>query len=514
MPSVIGKTVAEARSDVLSRIGVIPLWSPASSTVTLAQLRARALASVGIFKEFTPATDTTTVEQATDRVKALLADLDDGQSNPLLDAEILAALNSARRQLVREYPWISTGLTIGAELDDTADTLVLDAEAVVTRAARNVAMAGSRPAAAGLDKLHDAYMAGIARLANDRILSGEITEHVNGARRALEVEFPWLMDGLGALTDLAAEGDACVIDAEMTVRLTAARLATAKNLPAADQLFKQFMEYAAGRQRFASDSVTKTQVLSLLNAAQAQLIVEHDWLRQNRSATIPVYGGQRFADLPADARHGQITGAWWVVGTQRYPLEAGIDRSLPMVPADYPTNYDLAPSIGVTQVTVGAGGTGYTGASTVALANGTRDDDGHAPTFTLTVAGGIITACTVTDSGSAWTVAPDLTPSVGTGATLTAVLGPVQVVELWPTPSSGSLVITYRAGATPLTVETDRLSVDNEAVVGRAAWLLAVIRALKCTDDLRKAHNSYLASARTQQKVGATASLSGWRKGA
>lgn len=76
---------------------------------------------------------------------------------------------------------------------------------------------------------------------------------------------------------------------------------------------------------------------------------------------------------------------------------------------------------GVTAITIGNGGTGYTSAPTVALTGG----GGTGATAEATVTGGVITKITVTNAGIGYTTAPTvaLTGGGGTGATATASVG-------------------------------------------------------------------------------------------
>lgn len=76
---------------------------------------------------------------------------------------------------------------------------------------------------------------------------------------------------------------------------------------------------------------------------------------------------------------------------------------------------------GVTAITIGAGGSGYTSAPTVTLTGG----GGTGATAEATVAGGVVTKITVTNPGSGYTTAPTvaLSGGNGTGATATASVG-------------------------------------------------------------------------------------------
>lgn len=76
---------------------------------------------------------------------------------------------------------------------------------------------------------------------------------------------------------------------------------------------------------------------------------------------------------------------------------------------------------GVTAITIGNGGSGYTTAPTVTLTGGA----GSGATAEATVVGGVITKITVTNSGMGYTSAPTvaITGGDGTGATATASVG-------------------------------------------------------------------------------------------
>lgn len=73
----------------------------------------------------------------------------------------------------------------------------------------------------------------------------------------------------------------------------------------------------------------------------------------------------------------------------------------------------------IPSVTVTAGGTGYTNATTVTFTGGA----GSGAAATATVVNGAITAVTMTNNGTGYTSAPAVSFSVGTGATATANLG-------------------------------------------------------------------------------------------
>ena len=77
---------------------------------------------------------------------------------------------------------------------------------------------------------------------------------------------------------------------------------------------------------------------------------------------------------------------------------------------------------GVTAITIGNGGSGYTEAPTVTLTGGGA---GSGATAQATVVGGVITKITVTNSGMGYTSAPTvaITGGNGTGATATASVG-------------------------------------------------------------------------------------------
>lgn len=76
---------------------------------------------------------------------------------------------------------------------------------------------------------------------------------------------------------------------------------------------------------------------------------------------------------------------------------------------------------GVTAITLGAGGSGYTSAPTISFTGG----GGSGATAEATVAAGVVTRITVTNAGSGYTSAPTVVISggAGTGATATASVG-------------------------------------------------------------------------------------------
>lgn len=76
---------------------------------------------------------------------------------------------------------------------------------------------------------------------------------------------------------------------------------------------------------------------------------------------------------------------------------------------------------GVTAISIGAGGSGYTSAPTISFTGG----GGSGATAEATVAAGVVTRITVTNAGSGYTSAPTVVISggAGTGATATASVG-------------------------------------------------------------------------------------------
>ncbi len=85
----------------------------------------------------------------------------------------------------------------------------------------------------------------------------------------------------------------------------------------------------------------------------------------------------------------------------------------------------IAPTVGTSgelaAISLGAGGTGYTTAPTVAINGG----GGTGATATAIISGGAVTGFNITDPGSGYTSTPTIamTGGGGTGATATAVLG-------------------------------------------------------------------------------------------
>jgi hypothetical protein len=244
-----------------------------------------------------------------------------------------------------------------------------------------------------------------------------------------------------------------------------------------------------------------------INAAQRKLIVEHGLATQRRRSLITVAGGQRYVDLPADARQGQIRSAVWVQDETRIPLVCGVPDAAREDPGD-PAWYDLTPSVGITAVAISAAGTGYSDGNAT-VSGGTRLADGHDPTVALVTAAGVVTGATITNSGSQWTEAPTLTPlGGGSSAVLAVMLGNVLLLELGPAPDdAGTLEIEYQAGVVKLVDDGDLLALDPEAVIGRAATLLAITKGLPSKQDIERDFVAYMQSFRTQQSPGRSFSL-------
>jgi hypothetical protein len=72
----------------------------------------------------------------------------------------------------------------------------------------------------------------------------------------------------------------------------------------------------------------------------------------------------------------------------------------------------------VANVTISAGGTGYTNNSNI-----TFTGDGTGAAGTVQTTGGVITGVTLTSGGSGYTTAPTLSVAGGTGANLVATMG-------------------------------------------------------------------------------------------
>lgn len=249
-----------------------------------------------------------------------------------------------------------------------------------------------------------------------------------------------------------------------------------------------------------------------INRAQVKLVVEHGLQTQRRSLLASVAAGRRFVDTPRDCRRGQIQRAEWIDSTgARLFLTCGIIPDARNFAQQTPTWYDLSPTVGVVSVDA-TGGTGYS-AGLGTVSGGTRQANGHDPIVTFTVSGGAVTGATVDDVGSGWTVAPTITPpGGGNGATVTPTLGPVELIELCPIPAvAGTLEIEYKATVVEME-DGDYLALDDEAVIGRAAVLLAITKNLPCRDGVEKDFVSYIAPFRAQQSPGRTMNLAAWRK--
>lgn len=249
-----------------------------------------------------------------------------------------------------------------------------------------------------------------------------------------------------------------------------------------------------------------------INRAQAKLVVEHGLQTQRRVTLATVAAGRRFVDTPNDCRRGQIQRAEWIDSTgTRLLLTCGIIPDARNFQDQTPTWYDLAPTVGIVSVAA-TGGTGYSaGAGTIS--GGTRLINGHDPVVTFAVSGGAVTGATVDDVGSGWTVAPTITPpGGGSGATVTPALGPVELIELCPIPAvAGTLEIEYKAAVVEMD-DGDYLALDDEAVISRAAVLLAITKNLPCKADIERDFVSYIAPFRAQQSPGRTMNLASWRK--
>lgn len=249
-----------------------------------------------------------------------------------------------------------------------------------------------------------------------------------------------------------------------------------------------------------------------INAAQRKLIVEHGLEAQRRSLSVAIASGRRFVDLPSDARRGQISSAVWVDanGTE-WPLTCGIPPVNRNFDPQRPAWYDFSPSTGIVAVSA-TGGSGYT-AGYGTVTGGTRVANGHDPSVIFAINGGALAGASVQDTGSGWTEAPTITPPAGTAGVVAVTLGPVTLVDLCPIPSeAGTLVIEYQATVTKLEDEADLLVLDAEAVISRAAVLLAGVKNLPCLNSVTQDFTSYMSSFRTQQTPGRSVSLSAWRK--
>jgi hypothetical protein len=164
-------------------------------------------------------------------------------------------------------------------------------------------------------------------------------------------------------------------------------------------------------------------------------------------------------------------------------------------------------------VAITSAGSGYaSGLATVG--GGTRAAGGHDPVVRVTATAGAVTAVAVEDPGSMWSVAPTLTPpGGGTGAVLAVTLGAIQAIELGPVPDEGgTLELRYTAALTAMVDGTDELGLDAEAMIGRAAMVLAGIKRLPSSDMLVRLHSSYMNKLEPRQVTGETMSLSGWRR--
>ena len=245
-----------------------------------------------------------------------------------------------------------------------------------------------------------------------------------------------------------------------------------------------------------------------LNSAQRMLQREQPMLALQRLGRIASIGGQRLIELPADCDPAALQSVRWLGSNGiRWPISPKIDYRNQQI-GGIPEVYELVPTQGIGSVTVGAGGTGYSQGAVAGISGGVRDADGTDPVLTLNVTSGVITSVTVVKAGTGWTTAPTLTAPTGTGANLTPILGTLMAIELWPVDSTGgTLEFEYRAIPVALVADGDLLAFDSEALVGRAAWLLAATKNLPAKADLLSAHNAYMSAIKGQQRPGGTFSL-------
>lgn len=248
-----------------------------------------------------------------------------------------------------------------------------------------------------------------------------------------------------------------------------------------------------------------------INSAQRQLVVTAPWLRKTRTGQKDIASGQRYFDLPEDARYGQIRALRWASGIARLPLTPGINRD-EQGAVGISDRYDLSPSTGAVTVDITAGGSGYAD-QTAVISGGSRSSEGADPVVEIGTTSGVITSATITDSGAGWTEAPSLVLTGGTGGVLAVNLGNVQVVELAPLNNiAGTIEFDYLAGVVRLEDDDDELSLDDEAVIGFASWLMASTKRLAFASNILAAHNAYMNRLGSQQNAGRVSSLSAWRR--
>lgn len=245
-----------------------------------------------------------------------------------------------------------------------------------------------------------------------------------------------------------------------------------------------------------------------LNSAQRQLRREMPSLALTRESSLAVLTGSRLIEPPADCDAGQIQACRWVdTNGIRMPLQGGIDQENQRLPG-WPERFKGAMTKGCASVTIGAGGTGAVTGAAVTVTGGTRATGGTDPTFLVTATSGVITSIVPILAGTGWSLPPTINVAGVTGATLTVVLGNLMAVELWPPPViAGTLEIVYRAIPVTMVADADPLSYDTEAVIGRAAWLLASTKATPVAQALLAAHNAYLTALSATDRPGETFSM-------
>jgi hypothetical protein len=257
------------------------------------------------------------------------------------------------------------------------------------------------------------------------------------------------------------------------------------------------------------------EIQAHLNRATRMLQRECQWLAQDRIFS-QVLGNQRWVELPTDGLLGAVSEVRWTDSSWsgfRVIPKAGIDTR-ELLLGGFPLAYDISPTRGIVSATMTNQGTGYVD-PVLTITGGARDPVGTDPTFTATVEAGNITAISVDSCGTGWTEAPTLviTDSAGVNAAYTLALGPIQALELWPYPlNGGTLDMLYRSQAYTMTEEDDILPFDSEAIIGKAALLTAVARALPIATALGSLHDQYMNKARAQQRPGTSMSMSAWRR--
>jgi hypothetical protein len=225
------------------------------------------------------------------------------------------------------------------------------------------------------------------------------------------------------------------------------------------------------------------QIDAHLGAVQRQLAIEYAWQLPRMMHNQTLTAGRRVYPVPC-AEEGIVEVRVVPTGQAAARLSMGMTLDDALAQASgTPSRFEIQTVTGIASVQIGAGGSGYTNgaAATFAAPGGS----GTTATGVIAVQSGAIVGVTITDPGSGYVVPPTVTVTGGTGATLTAVLGPVDEFYLAPAPAvNGLLYTSYRAIPAAAAVSTDILVFDEETVIAITAAEIAAASKHQLADSL------------------------------